>query len=170
MGGRPRKPTQTKIAEGNRGKRKLDISKEPQFPREIPEPPDFLSPDAAAEWRELSGLLFDAGLLTKVDGKALAAYCETYAVWKGLHIEFRESKQKYCLVGVGGAFYKNPMVSMINEASCRMLKYLHEFGLTPASRSKITITKKDLDKDPFEEFQNQREEMRGKLYQIAGAD
>src|SRR5580704_5979761 len=78
MAGRRPKPTQLKILEGNRGHRRIvgdDFQPEPG----VPEMPKGLSRAARREFRFMSRVLLDRGLLTIVDGKALAAYCQAYA-------------------------------------------------------------------------------------------
>src|ERR1700734_2659283 len=78
MGGRRPKPTQLKILEGNGGHRRIvgdDFQPEPG----VPEMPKGLSRAARREFRFMSRVLLDRGLLTIVDGKALAAYCQAYA-------------------------------------------------------------------------------------------
>ena len=78
MKGRKPKPTQIKIVSGNPGKRPLQ-KHEPMPPRELPRPPAIIQGAARKEWRRIGRLLYDAGLLTKIDSYALAAYCQTYA-------------------------------------------------------------------------------------------
>lgn len=166
-GGRPRKPTQVKIAEGNRSKEKLDLSREPQFDKSKPEAPFHLSDYGKEEWDEMCDLIHEAGLLTKPDGRALAGYCESYANWRRACEELNKGGNKLIVKGSDNRAMMNPYLRVVNESLKQMLAFLIQFGLTPASRSKITITKKPSE-DPFEEFQKDREGMRGQLREIAG--
>jgi len=78
MANRP-KPTALKKLLGNPGKRKINEN-EPRAT--IGEPPmPKLSRVAAIEWRRIVPLLLRLGVLTVVDGKALAGYCHAYARW-----------------------------------------------------------------------------------------
>jgi len=65
--GRKPKPTSLKLLAGNPGKRKINDS-EPHFDLSQPSPPPFLSDDAKVEWGRMSGLLYDAGVMTEADG------------------------------------------------------------------------------------------------------
>jgi P27 family predicted phage terminase small subunit len=41
-----------------------------------------LEADAAAEWARVAPMLHRLGLLTKIDGQALATYCQTWGRWR----------------------------------------------------------------------------------------
>lgn len=73
MAGRKPKPTAIKKLEGNPGKRKLN-RKEPVPAKGMPECPDWLLPEAKAEWERLCEKLSDMGVLTEIDMAAFAAY------------------------------------------------------------------------------------------------
>lgn len=120
---------------------------EPRAQRGIPEMPKGLRKAARREWGRITADLDALGVLTVVDGKALAMYCDAYADW--------EHAQKKCIksdlwtaepvvadgVVVG---YKNKQAPWFNVkcAAMKMMKvYLIEFGLTPASRTKLKIEK-----------------------------
>lgn len=81
---RGRKPTPPylKILRGNPGCRRLPEG-EPKHERApaIPEPPVFLLPTAKAEWRRLATGLYHMGLLTLVDERPFAAYCQAFGRW-----------------------------------------------------------------------------------------
>lgn len=169
MKGRPKKPTQIKIAEGNRGKRPLDPTTEPQFSTSLPVAPDFLDKDARAEWDSMISLMDGLGLLTAADGRALAGYCQTYSLWSKACREFEKEEGKVTYLEFKtGKHYASPLVGVIDSLTNRMFSYLSHFGMTPSSRSKVSVAKQD--KDPFDEFQKQREEMRGQLRKITGTN
>ena len=79
---RPRKPTELKLLEGNKGKRAQN-SQEPQpdFLNDL-EPPAWLPDDAKAIWRELAFRLRATKVLTILDVPALEKMCVAIATWR----------------------------------------------------------------------------------------
>lgn len=146
MAGRRPKPLAIKQLEGNPGGRPLNMD-EPRAQRGIPEMPKGLRKTARREWGRITVDLDAIGVLTVVDGKALAMYCDAYADW--------EEAQRECVKK--GLWYSEPIVAdsgvvgykhkpapwfNIKCAAMKMMKvYLIEFGLTPASRTKLKIEK-----------------------------
>ena len=149
MAGRRPKPTALKELEGNPGKRALN-KREPK-PTGTPTCPSHLDAEAKKEWRRISKELIAIGLLTSVDRAALAAYCSSYSRW----IAAEESIQKFGAViksPKSGFPIQNPYVSVANTALDHMRKYAVEFGLTPASRSRLQVDLAASQDDPFEKF------------------
>ena len=134
MAGRKPKPTAIKELEGNPGKRKLN-KKEPKPDKGMPVCPDWLLPEAKAEWKRLSEKLSQMGVLTEGDMAAFAAYCQSYARWKEAqeHIDSGGStfeKDK-------GYQQQTPWVGIANTNQKLMLQAAAEFGLTPSARTRI---------------------------------
>jgi P27 family predicted phage terminase small subunit len=69
-----------RLVGGNAGRRLLNEA-EPAPEAGIPDPPAELGKKALAEWRSVAEPLYHAGILTKLDRAALAAYCQSYARW-----------------------------------------------------------------------------------------
>jgi P27 family predicted phage terminase small subunit len=154
--GRRPLPTKIKKLRGNPGKRALN-DREPKVAAGIPIRPIGLQPLAIKEWRDIVPELEQLGILSKIDGKALAAYCSAFARWmqaeqeitaRGIIVEEpildREGNE------VGTRIKRNPAVSISNEALKLMKSFLIEFGMTPASRSRIRVEKPDQPEDPLE--------------------
>src|SRR3972149_691016 len=74
-------PTKLKVLRGNPGRRRLN-EREPQPQAGAPPCPDWLSAEAQAAWKELAPELGACGVLTRVDGHALARYCWAWAEWR----------------------------------------------------------------------------------------
>jgi len=150
MAGRRPKPTALKRLEGNPGKRALNRT-EPT-PTGIPKCPPHLDREAKAEWKRISADLTTLGLLTNVDRAALAAYCSAWSRW----VAAEKSIQKFGTViksPKSGFPIQNPFVGVANTALDQLRKFAVEFGLTPASRSRLHVeplTGKSA--DPFEQF------------------
>jgi P27 family predicted phage terminase small subunit len=147
--GRKPKPTALKALAGNPGKRALNRN-EPR-PAGIPTAPKHLDREAKREWKRVSSELIALGLLTSVDRAALAAYCAAYSRW----ITAEENVQKFGAViksPKSGYPIQNPFLGIANTALDQMRKFLTEFGMTPASRSRLSVDAAATSSDPFAEF------------------
>jgi P27 family predicted phage terminase small subunit len=138
-------PTALRIATGNPSGRPLPDHEPLTQPGEPPMPHD-LSKAAKRVWREMVPILHELGTLTTSDGDALAAYCETKVTWRmaqdsieqdGIVIESSQGRKK------------NPAVTVADSSLKQMRSLLGEFGMTPASRTKIRSESGDTD-SPFE--------------------
>lgn len=146
MAGRPPKPTKLKMLEGNPGKRPL--RKEVQFSdRVMPKCPTFVKGEARREWRRVSSELYAAGLLESCDRGALAAYCTSWARWVDAEKQLVDA-DLVCETDKGYQ-YPHPMLAIAKSAKEEMRRFMTEFGMTPASRSKVTANK-PTEEDPFE--------------------
>lgn len=132
----PPKPTALKLVQGNPGKRALN-KREPKPELGIPPCPKHLDPGARKEWRRLVKELSKINMLTKVDGGALAAYCQTWSRWVAAEEEIQKSglTVKGCL----GNDIISPWVRIANESIKQIKSLSLEFGLTPSSRSRISL-------------------------------
>lgn len=148
MSNRP-KPSALKLVEGNPGHRPIN-KREPK-PTGIPACPAQLDQTAKNEWRRISRSLITMGLLTVVDRSALAAYCSAFSSW----MTAEEKIQKFGhLIKTAKSGYpmQNPYVAIKNTSMDQMRKFLIEFGMTPASRSRISVGDNGEVTDPFETF------------------
>jgi len=135
--GRPRKPTQQKIAEGNPGLRPLPKN-EVKPEAGVPEAPAWLDREAKAEWRRVAPHLFKAGLLAKIDRAALTAYCQSWSRWVAAEKKLAESS----LLGQTktGKIQRNPYLGIAHQEMNHVWKTLSAFGMTPSSRAGLEAT------------------------------
>lgn len=150
MATRGRKPTPTAIKEleGNPGKRPLNEN-EPKLQKKAPTCPKWLEPEAKKEWRRLAKQMEEIGILTQVDMAAFAGYCQAYARWKEAE-EF--ISQHGTIVKTPSGYYQQlPQVSIAQTYLKIMNRFAEQFGLTPASRSRITAA--DSSKDSEDEME-----------------
>jgi P27 family predicted phage terminase small subunit len=140
--GRKAKPTKIKKLEGNPGK--YPLNNDPEFTG-YPSCPDFLKPEAKIEWNRVVPELDRVGLLTLVDQAALAGYCESWAKWMEAEIYLQENgsvfeMKKFNKEGAVISVYylPRPEVAIANQSQMAVLKFCSEFGMTPASRAKIS--------------------------------
>jgi P27 family predicted phage terminase small subunit len=136
MRGRKPKPTRIKVLSGNPGKRPLPKN-DVKPPREIPRPPPILQGLARKEWWRMAPLLYDAGLLTKIDVPALATYCQCYARWCEAEEEIRRSGT--VIKSSKGQPMVSPFLKVANIALQQLMRMLVEFGMSPSSRSRVTV-------------------------------
>jgi P27 family predicted phage terminase small subunit len=133
-GPRP-EPTALKLLKGNPGKRPLN-AREPKPALARPDPPPHLDDEGRREWDRLIEELEVHGLITKLDRAAFAGYCLAWSRWVDAEVKLREF----------GAVLKSPTkgfpilspyFTIANIAMKQMHAFLCEFGMSPASRTRI---------------------------------
>lgn len=155
MGMRGPAPTPTVIRKmnGNPSRRPFPEN-EPQYASGIPDQPKGMSPAARKIWDQLVSEMAASRVLRLVDGLALAQLCEDQAMLdelrKGLFTMAREvakqaRKQKKTIPG-GALQHLSRTVegrrtfSTINELKAQITIQRREFGLTPASNSRVNAS------------------------------
>ena len=140
MAGRKKLPTNLKILQGT-FRTSRENKDEPKPDINIPTAPDFLSKDALIEWGRISSQLSKLGLLSDMDMAALALYCQAW----GRIVKYEK------IVAEKGELYKttngniqlSPAMWVVNKAYEQVYKFMTEFGMTPASRSKVSAKPKE---------------------------
>jgi P27 family predicted phage terminase small subunit len=147
MATRP-KPTRLRILEGNRSKTPLPKN-EPMPPVVAPACPAWVRGEAKREWTRMVAALLPLGMVTAIDGSALAHYCDLHAKAVGIAKEMARPQFRYLIeecdtmidaAGAGAQVVKarpNPLVRMSLQLKQQLRLYLIEFGLTPSSRSRV---------------------------------
>lgn len=148
MPGRPPKPTAIKVLEGNPGHRPLN-QLEPEPPAGQPDMPADLSKEAKAEWIRIVPILMGMKVLTRADGEALGGYCEACAMVESAK---KEIKKYGMTVRTMMGRKKNPAVAILESFMKIKRAYLSDFGLSPASRTRVKADAGEGKKDPMEEF------------------
>jgi len=143
---RGRKPLPTSLKK-LRGTFRPDRSNatEPNVESGVPEPPDWLSADALAEWRRLAPQLAAAGLLTKLDRAALASYC---SAWGDL-CEANRTLQQFgsTYITERGVIVLHPMLKVVERSRQALRAFASEFGLTPSARTRVDARPVPVDDD-----------------------
>lgn len=137
--GRKPKPTVLKVINGNPGKRPLN-DEEPQPARGVPPCPRHLDKEARKEWKRVARELDACGMLTLVDRAALAAYCQAWSRWVAAEEIVQQSGPVLKRQGTND-LYPNPYLGVVNRALRQMHEFASEFGMTPASRTRIKVAK-----------------------------
>lgn len=155
--GRPRKPTALRIVDGNRGRRPLPKA-EPKPKAGKPPMPEHVKVDAvaAAEWKRLVELLVAPGtaVLTVGDGPILELTVLAYSTWRqALAAMKKHGLTQTCTTKSGGKLVRpRPEPIIASDAWRRYEKGLTHFGLSPATRGKVSAIPDDEEKDPSAEF------------------
>lgn len=153
MRGRKPKPTQQQINEGDpakRGKKKLvdKLKAEPKTVRGLPAAPAHLSAVAKAAWKfwkvELEGMQLDS----RPDAQMLEGACVNYAraveadrllAISGILVvePIFDGERKV----VGAKMKSHPAVAISNSSWRNVRAFCSEFGLSPVSRTRLTLEK-----------------------------
>lgn len=146
------KPHALKVLEGNPGKRALDISGGINPRIEIPSPPAHLSKEAKKEWKRITPLLEELGLISKLDRAALGLYCQVAGRLAELETAFNGQIALLVAKGIdyadavyqvshavtpSGYAQQSVMVQLIKSHREQLHRYLMHFGLSPAARGRV---------------------------------
>lgn len=149
MAGRPPKPTAIKIMEGNRGHRPLNDNEPICIRGEIIKP-DFLDELAGKAWDSMVDNMQKMNLLSLADLDAMSMYCTLFSRWLQAERVIREQGMVFDIMDNQGNFkysQQRPEVGIANQCIKQMTLLASQFGMTPASRSKLMVLAADKDKD-----------------------
>lgn len=156
LDGRKRKPTALRLVQGNREKRPLP-KKEPKPKRGVPEIPVHLKsePIAAAEWKRLVAITNAPGsaVLTLSDGPILEATVLAYSTFRQASAALKQGLTFKYRTKTGGTMVRaRPEAFLAADAWRRYVTGLSHFGLSPATRGKVSVILGDEEKDPASEY------------------
>jgi len=130
------RPSALKLLEGNPGHEKLNRT-EPK-PRPVaPKCPTWLAAEAKREWKRIAPALERLGLLTEIDGVALAGYCQSYARWRQCQEVL--AKDGLTFSTESGYVSPRPEVAIGNRALIEIRAFCAQFGLTPSARARMQL-------------------------------
>lgn len=142
--GRKRTPEHLKVVRGtDRADRRNDAAPTPAVAR--PPMPETLSDTAQENWIRFCDLLEGMGVLSLPDELALEQLVEAYADWRQAHEVIAAEGTHYETTSTSGAtmIRAHPAVAMRSDAARRFSSLMSEFGLTPASRSRVNAAGDD---------------------------
>jgi P27 family predicted phage terminase small subunit len=138
------KPTAVRLAEGVRGHHRPINKHEPNPPAGAPDMPSHLDAIARKEWRRLVPVLLRMRVLTEADGNTLASLCMAHSTLVRAQREI--AKQPAMLLeSKNGHKYRSPLLAIVDRQIELINVLSQQFGLTPASRSKISTSKDAFD-------------------------
>ena len=139
--GRKKLPTAVKAAKGT-----LQACREnPDEPNyitlhELPDPPKYLNKIGKAEYYSAANELQHLGILNNVNFNLFVAYCTQVAVYFDAIERLHESGS--VIVDASENPKVNPFMRVANDSLANMIRIACEFGITPASASKVNANKK----------------------------
>lgn len=111
-----------------------------------PEPPEWIDGAALEKWHDMVAQLEPLGLVTTIDRDALARYCDTWAWWRKCREFVMKHGDSYPIKNSDGSIKYLvifPQVGQANKLAAQLGKLEQEFGLTPSSRSRVSVTTKN---------------------------
>lgn len=140
--GRPRKPSALAELHGDYAKNPQRRNKmEPVVETLAPVCPSGLTMEAAEEWDRVISELSNLRVIGLSDRSALYLYIAAWQSWKDALEDVRDSGLVLRDADSGRA-YENPASKIACRLQDQMHKILCQFGLTPASRTRVNITEK----------------------------
>src|SRR4051794_18536415 len=103
----------------------------------LPPCPPHLRDEARKEWFRTGRKLLSFGLVTEIDVAALAVYCQAWGRW----VEAEDQLHKFGTVikSPNGYPIPSPYLPIANKAMEQMTRLLVEFGMSPSSRSRVSV-------------------------------
>src|SRR5215213_8482527 len=155
---------------------------EPKPDRSVPFPPERLSAQAKAAWRELAEIADGMGILTEGDPAALEAMAGALADLRdvrasldapmeikskdGTMIAMAKAGERYYWTGARGVPVRKvrPEIADIADADRRFLAWCQRFGMSPVDRVRVSVTEKKNEDDPWAVFDQPLEVIHGGKY------
>lgn len=95
-------------------------------------------------------------MLTRIDGNALARYCQYFSRWQKAEQFLKKNGDVYPLKDENGKvkyLQQFPQVAIAHKLGALLTRLEAEFGMTPSARSRIQTSRADDDADdPLAEF------------------
>jgi len=124
---------------------------EPERSEKAPRPPAFLKGEARKFWHRYVPMLWEAGLVTKIDTPILSGAAVNYAQWRNACDEIELSGTVIKGGKSGNIPMLSPFVRVAREAQLAWQRALLEFGMSASSRTRVKVSKPEK-ADPFELF------------------
>ena len=154
--GRPKLPTELKILKGTLEKsRVLKDEMKPDKITNIPYPPDWLGDVAKKEWYAITKELHKLKMLTNLDLSMLAVYCNEIQTYIECQEIIKNKSRVQTIKNPDGSLKSQNQSAyqrIANDSVMKAIKIASEFGLTPASRTRIGTGQIMDNDDPFVEF------------------
>lgn len=157
MSGPPKTPTHLRLVRGNPSKRPINQN-EPKPPPGVPPTPKHFSKQEKYWFNRLGEDLNCMGVITTLDGMALELLIGAYVEWRSHRDILEKEGETYTTISATGdkLIKAHPRVAMMADAWKRLRGMMAEFGMTPASRSKVNAGGPG-EVNPIEEFMKARD-------------
>lgn len=135
-------PTHLKILRGNPGKRAIN-EREPENREGGTDCPCDFDDETRAEWERMVSQFQGMGLWSEEFRGGLVEYCEAFQLKRQSQAIYRSTKQPPLITTKQGNIIQHPLIGTINRQKQIMYRWLIEFGMTPASRTRVQSSKKE---------------------------
>jgi len=116
--------------------------REPEAIDGLPDPPKWMNAESLEVWHQLIADLSTMRVLSKSDWRTIARYCRIWDEWRRADKWIEDKGAVYTIKDENGkakCVVQWPQVAMVHKFSAAMLLIEREFGLTPASRTRIVV-------------------------------
>ena len=134
-------PTAIKHARGS-WRARLESRTAPMPKLGRPRCPSWLDANAKAIWKSVVPELERLGVLASVDQMALTVLCSTWSSYRNAVEAARKQPAIIETLAADGSIKHrrpNPYLKLARDTAADLNKWLREFGLTPASRTRLEI-------------------------------
>ena len=140
MAGPPRTPSEVLRLRGSwRGKTRTG---EPEPEKGSPAMPEDFTDAEAVVWNRLTATLEGMQVVSQADWPELIRYCRQWVRWETCEAVIRREGMVYEVSGRNGKLIKlRPEVAEAGRLDASLKAIEMQFGLTPASRSRLSIEK-----------------------------
>jgi P27 family predicted phage terminase small subunit len=123
-----------------------------QLKRGIPQPPQWLTVRAKAEYRRVANLLSEAEVCSLADRAHLTSYAQAWGEFEELSIKLQKSSMM--TMTDRGNPVLDPLCKARQDAHLRMTKSAEKLGLSPADRERLKMpaSAKEEKADPLEAY------------------
>ena len=117
---------------------------EPDVLEKVPTPPSFLTAKEKKVFKEFATLLHEAGVLTGMDVDVLSGLSKCWQQWIDASKALEKGGLTFTSYNRNGDAMerKRPEIGIANDAWKMVMSILTEYGMTPASRSKVSLAGK----------------------------
>jgi len=170
--GPPPQPSILKYVRGNPGKRAINDSEPtPDLVGHDYPPPSYLDGDALEKWHHVIPILIGMRVLTEADVEAVGRYCAMWSEWKKNYEIVKKNGDVLTIwekdpTDPNGKrqrvkyMQSTPYSTQMKSLAAQLLRIEQEFGLTPSSRSQVTIHG-SVEDDPLASFIQERGDVAG---------
>lgn len=149
-------PNVLRLLTGNASKRPLNLADGVNPRVEIPSAPKHLGKEAVKEWKRITPLLEELGLISGLDRAALGLYCQAVGRLTELETAFeakvkrlaKDEKLDYPDAVYRASYTVTPnkyeqqavIIGLLRRQSEEVNRYLGHFGLSPSARARVTAS------------------------------
>lgn len=141
MPGPAKRPPQLNALFGDPGHRGETKDNRKAVLDRVPQAPNWLSEKGKLGWYSLGQTLINMNVLDQSNLVALGVLCQMWANYLELNADVQKNGHYQTVATKGGDAMERarPAAAMLADTERRLLTYLQQFGLTPATLNKITI-------------------------------